>query len=407
MKYDFTTILDRRGKDALALDVLEQGSGPSHDYFSQVKVRDGFDQIPMWVADMNFATVPTIQEAMIERIQHPVFGYFYPRDEYFDKIIQWQERRNGVTGLTRDCIGYENGVLGGVTSALSVLCSRGDNVLVHAPVYVGFVNTLNNNGYHMILSPLKRDEAGIWRMDYEDMEQKLVKNHIHTAILCNPHNPTGRVWEKWELEKAMELYRKYDVYVISDEIWSDLTLEGYHHIPTQAISEDAKNRTVALYAPSKTFNLAGLVGSYHIIYNPWLRDRIRKEASLGHYNSMNLLSMYALIGAYQPEGYEWVDELRSVLTENADYAYRYICDHFEGVSLSKPQATYMLFLDCEKWCKNHGKTIDELQRAGLEVGVMWQDGRAFHGPYSIRMNLAHPFLRVKEAFERLDQYVFH
>lgn len=407
MKYDFTTILDRRGKDALALDVIERGSGPHYDYFSQVKVRDGFDQIPMWVADMNFATVPTIQQAMMERIQHPVFGYFYPRDEYFDKIIQWQEKRNGVTGLAKDCIGYENGVLGGVSSALSVLCSKGDNVLVHTPVYVGFVNTLNNNGYHMITSPLKRDAAGIWRMDYEDMEQKIVKNHIHAAILCSPHNPTGRVWERWELEKAMELYQKYDVYVISDEIWSDLILEGYHHIPAQSISEDAKNRTVALYAPSKTFNLAGLIGSYHIIYNPWLRERIRKEASLGHYNSMNLLSMYALIGAYQQEGYVWVDELRSVLTENADYACRYIKEHFKGVSAAEPQATYMLFLDCEAWCKDHGKTIDDLQRAGLEVGVMWQDGRAFYGPYSIRMNLAHPLSRVKEAFERLDQYVFN
>lgn len=312
-----------------------------------------------------------------------------------------------MTGLTAECIGYENGVLGGVTSALSVLCSKGDHVLVHAPVYIGFVNTLKNNGCHMVLSPLKLDEAGIWRMDYEDMERQIVKNKIHTAILCNPHNPTGRVWERWELEKAMELYRKYDVYVISDEIWSDLTLEGHCHIPTQSISQDARNRTAAFYAPTKTFNLAGLIGSYHIIYNPWLRDRIRKESSLGHYNSMNLLSMYALIGAYQPEGYEWVDELRSVLTENVNYAYQYICEHFQGVHAAKPQATYMLFLDCEEWCREHDKTIDELQKAGLSVGVMWQDGRAFHGPYSIRMNLAHPLSRVKEAFSRLDQYVFN
>ncbi len=165
-------------------------------------------------------------------------------------------------------------------------------------------------------------------------------------------------------------------------------------------------RTVALYAPSKTFNLAGLIGSYHIIYNPHIRDRVRKESSLSHYNSMNVLSMYALIGAYKPEGYEWVDELCQVLTENVDYAYRYIQEHFQGVSVARPEGTYMLFLDCEEWCRMHGKTIDELQRAGVEVGVIWQDGRQFHGEYGIRLNLALPKTLVEEAMRRLTEYVF-
>lgn len=244
-------------------------------------------------------------------------------------------------------------------------------------------------------------------MDLEDMERKIVENHIHVAIFCSPHNPTGRVWEREEIEKMMELYKKYNVYVISDEIWSDLILRGYKHMPTQSISEDAKNRTIALYAPSKTFNLAGLVGSYHIIYNPWLKDRMDKESSLSHYNNMNLLSMYALIGAYQHEGYDWVDQLCGVLTENVDYAVHYIEENFQGVKVSKPQGTYMLFLDCEQWCKENKKTIDELQIAGLEVGVLWQDGRPFHGEFGIRMNLALPTVRVKEAFDRLDKYVFN
>ena len=135
-----------------------------------------------------------------------------------------------------------------------------------------------------------QDENGIWRMDYADMEKHLAEEHIHAAILCSPHNPCGRVWERWELEKAMELYKKYNVYVVSDEIWSDIILSGHRHIPTQSISEDARMRTAALYAPSKTFNLAGLIGSYHIVYNPWWRDRIKKESSLCHYNSMNVLS---------------------------------------------------------------------------------------------------------------------
>ena len=312
-----------------------------------------------------------------------------------------------MTGLKPEHIGYENGVLGGVISALNVFCSRGDNVLVHQPTYIGFTKSLKNNGYNIVHSPLVQDENGVWRMDYEDMERKLVENRIHAAILCSPHNPCGRVWERWELERAMELYRKHDVFVVSDEIWSDLILDGHRHIPTQSVSEDARSRTVAVYAPSKTFNLAGLVGSYHIIYNPWIRERVEKESSLSHYNSMNVLSMHALLGAYRPEGYEWVDELRQVLTENVDYACNYIKEHFEGLEVSRPEGTYMLFIDCTRWCEAHGKTIDEVEQAAWKVGVAVQDGRMFHGPCHLRMNLALPLSRVKEAFERLDKYVFN
>ena len=398
MKYDFTSILDRTGKDAIAVE---------HIPIPGAQVKEGFDRIPMWVADMNFPTVPTIVEAMMERVRHSAYGYFDPSKEYYRSIIRWQETRNGVTGLKPEHIGYENGVLGGVISALNVMCSKGDNVLLHSPTYIGFTMSLENNGYHIVHSPLIKDENGVWRMDFEDMEKKIVKNRIHAAVFCSPHNPCGRVWERWEIEKAMELYKKYDVFVISDEIWSELILEGHKHIPTQSVSEDARNRTVAMYAPSKTFNLAGLVGSYHIIYNTWLRERVLKESSLSHYNAMNVLSMHALVGAYKPEGYEWLDELRQVLTDNVEFACRYIQDRFEGIEVSKPEGTYMLFLDCTKWCEKHGKTIDELQRAGVEVGVIWQDGRPFHGSCHIRMNLALPFSGVQEAFERLDRYVFH
>lgn len=401
MKYDFTSIMDRRGRDAIAVDGLGQEGG-----FAPSLPKEGFDIIPMWVADMNFPTVPTIPEEIIERAKHPAYGYFSATDEYYDSIIRWHERRNGVKGLTRECIGYENGVLGGVTSALNVICSKGDKVLLHSPTYIGFTGTLKNNGYDMVLSPLKKDENNVWRMDYEDMEEKLRKEKIHAAVICSPHNPCGRVWERWELEKAMELFRKYDVFVVSDEIWSDIILDGHKHIPTQSVSEDARMRTVALYAPSKTFNLAGLIGSYHIIYNSWLRDRVMKESSLPHYNDMNVLSMHALIGAYREEGYEWVDELCSVLTENVKYACEYIEKHFEGVEVSAPEGTYMLFLDCEKWCREHGKTMDELEKAGWDIGVAWQDGRMFHGEYAIRMNLALPLSRVKEALDRLSRYVF-
>lgn len=401
MKYDFESMIERKGNDALAVEAIGNGGG-----FAPDAPKDGFDIIPMWVADMNFATVPTIQEAIIDRVKHPLFGYFEPRDEYYGAIIDWQRRRNDVTTLEPKHIGYENGVIGGVLSAINVVCSKGDKVLLHSPTYIGFTFGLEGNGYHIVHSPLVLDDEGIWRMDYEDMEKKIVENHIHATVFCSPHNPCGRVWERWEIEKAMELFRKYDVYVISDEIWSDIILEGHKHIPTQSVSEDARNRTVALYAPSKTFNLAGLVGSYHIIYNDWLRDRVEKESSLSHYNEMNVLSMHALIGAYKNEGHEWLEELRSVINDNVNYACKYIEEKFDGVSVSKAQGTYMLFLDCTQWCKAHNMTIDELEKACWDVGVAVQDGRMFHGDCHLRMNLALPKSRVIEAFKRLDTYVF-
>ena len=167
--YDFTSIMDRHGRDAIAVDDLGKIPGMAPD-----KPKEGFDVIPMWVADMNFPTVPAITEAIIERAKHPAFGYFSPADEYFDSIIRWQERRNGVTGLMPEHIGYENGVLGGVISALKVICSAGDKVLVHSPTYIGFTGSLGNNGYKIIHSPLKQDESGVYRMDFDDMEDKIV-----------------------------------------------------------------------------------------------------------------------------------------------------------------------------------------------------------------------------------------
>ncbi|MCQ2401517.1 MAG: aminotransferase class I/II-fold pyridoxal phosphate-dependent enzyme [Lachnospiraceae bacterium] len=403
MKYDFTSYYDRHGMDSSAVD--HDPEGPSR---KGIVLKDGItDWIPMEVADMNFATVPTVPEAMIKRAEHPLFGYYRTRPEYFEEIIEWQTRRNDVRGLLIENIGYENSVLGGVATALHMLCSAGEPVLVHSPCYCGFLGVLNNNGYKTIASPLKMDENGIWRMDFADMDKKIKENRIHVAIFCSPHNPSGRVWERWEIEKAMEVYKDNDVTVISDEIWSDLILRGNKHIPTQSVSDYARNNTIAFYSITKTFNLAGLIGAYHIVYNKTLRERMEKEASLGHYNGMNLMSMYALIGAYKPEGYEWLDELREVLSDNSEYSYKYITENFKGVTLAMPQGTYLLYIDCSEWLKAHGMDLDALLKLGFEAGVDWQDGRDFLKPDTIRINTALPTERVKEAMRRLDKYVFN
>ena len=185
--------------------------------------------IPMWVADMNFPTAPSILEAMEERLAHPAFGYFQTSDAYLNSIISWQERRNQVEGLTAECIGYENGVLGGVVSVIKAVAHPGSKVLLHSPTYIGFTGSITSAGYQIVHSPMYRDEDGVWRMDFEDMDAKIRENNIHVAVFCSPHNPCGRVWERWEIEKAMEVYEKNDCIVISDEIYGDLKLLCVNH----------------------------------------------------------------------------------------------------------------------------------------------------------------------------------
>ena len=403
MKYDFTSIIDRHGKDSTAVEGIGRkiwGNEPDAP-------KEGFDAIPMWVADMNFATCPSVPAAIIERAKHPLYGYFSASDVYYEKIIQWQTERNGFRDLKREYIGYENGVHGCVTSAVQTLTAPGDKVLLHSPTYVGFAADVEYLGRTSVYSPLKKDENGVWRMDYEDMDAKLKANNIHLAIFCSPHNPAGRVWERWELEKAMEIFEANQCFVISDEIWADITYTGHQHTPTLMVNDWAREHTVAVYAPSKTFNLAGLIGSYHIIYNKYLRDRVTAHGDATHYNEMNVLSMHALIGAYSDEGREWVSELLQVLEGNCKYACDHIRQHYYGVDVSMPQGTYMLFLDLTDYCRRTGKTLDQVIKAGWDVGVAWQDGRAFHGPCHIRMNLASPLSRIQEAFHRLDKYVFN
>ena len=397
MKYDFTTVLDRRGRDSTAADVIP---------FKGFQVDEGFSPIPMWIADMSFKAAPPVMAAIYKRMEMPNFGYFPLPKEYFDSIIRWQQKRNSVEGLLPEHIGYENGVLGGVSSAIQAFTAPGEEILVHSPTYVGFTHTFQDTGRIAVHSPLKRDGEGIWRMDYEDMDRKIKEHNIHLAIFCSPHNPCGRVWERREIERAMEVYAANDCLVISDEIWSDIIMPGYKHIPTQSISEDARERTVAFYAPSKTFSLAGLVGSYHIIYNKYLRDRVLRQSRLSHYNDCNVLSVHALIGGFSPEGEAWAEEMIHVVKGNLDYACGFIRDNFPGVKVMRPQGTYMLFLDCGDFCRSQGISISRLQERGVRCGVIWQNGEDFLLPDSIRMNFALPRSLAEEAMERLKKYVF-
>ncbi|MBR0508334.1 MAG: aminotransferase class I/II-fold pyridoxal phosphate-dependent enzyme [Clostridia bacterium] len=397
MEFDFTTILDRRGRDALAVDVVP---------YRDVTVEDGLRPIPMWVADMSFPAAPSVVEAIKARLGHPNFGYFLLPDVYYDAIIRWQRTRHGVEGLEKAHIGYENGVLGGVSAAIRALTNEGDPILVHSPTYIGFLHVLKDLGRRIVTSPLTRDEAGVWRMDYAGMARKIRENGVKLVIFCSPHNPCGRVWTREEIERAMDVYRDCGCTVLSDEIWADLTFPGHEHVPTQSVSEDARERTIAFYAPSKTFSLAGLIGSYHIVYNEALRKAVTDKGDETYYNSCNVLSLHALLGAYSERGARWVDELLTVLYGNLKYVKTFLESNFPGVSTFLPEGTYMLFVNCRAWCDAHGVTMDELLKRGVRAGVIWQNGADFGDPDCIRMNVALPFTLVKEAMQRLKTRVF-
>ena len=397
MQYDFETCVDRRGKDSIAANVVP---------FPGVELAKDVKRYPMWVADMSFPTAPFIIDAIQKRLMTPSFGYFETPDAYYDAILYWHRIRNSRQDITREMIGYENGVLGGVGAAVRAFSAAGDSILVHSPAYVGFIGTLRKLGRNMVTSPLQRDAAGVWRMDYADMEKKILENKIHLAILCSPHNPTGRVWEKEELETALEICRRHDVIVISDEIWSDIIMPGYRHIPTQSVSPDAKARTIALYAPSKTFSLAGLIGAYSVICDSYLRDRVLKASENAIYNAMNVLSMHALIGAYSDAGMAWTDQMCAVIDRNIGAVCDFVKERCPGVRLMRSQGTYMLYLDCAEWCRAHSTPILDLLLRGVRAGVIWQNGEGFLWPDTIRVNTALPHPMVMEALEILKKKVF-
>ena len=396
MKYDFYTHMERKGHDALAFDVVP---------YEGAKVKEGVKRIPMWVADMNFPVFPGVIKRMEERLKEPHFGYYYMSDEYYESIINWHKIRYGCE-VKKEDIAYENGVLGCLSSALSALTEEGECILTHSPVYTGFIKTIENLNRKLVLSPLQKDKDGIFRMDLEDMENKIKDHNIKVCLLCSPHNPSGRVWSKEELEDVMALYKKYDCTVICDEIWADIVYKENVHIPLYSLNKDAYKRTICMYAPSKTFNLAGLIGAYHVIGNEDIRKKVEKVSVATHYNYCNVLSMHALNGAYSSEGALWCDELVESLNKNMDYACSFIKENFKGVEVTKPEGTYMLLIDCTLWCSAHHMEFDDLVRKGIYEGIIWNDGRPFHAENSIRLNLALPYDTLKEAFEIMKNKVF-
>ncbi len=390
MSYSFDQIWKREGHDAMKWEF------PRYEQCSVYSPCE--DIIPMWVADMDFATPPCVIDAITKRLAHPILGYFGLPTEYTDAINTWQSTRYGCKEtLTRENVMYQNSVLGAVSAFLQAYTLAGESILLNSPMYLGFQLTLKNLGRNICDSALVQDENGIFRMDFEDMEKKIIANKIAVMVFCSPHNPTGRVWEQWEIEKVTELCAKHSVKIISDEIWADfITDKTCKHIPTQSVSETAKQITAAVYAPSKTFNIAGLVGAYSICYNPVMCAKLNAVSAATHYNGANILSCHALIGGYT-NGAEWIDEMNTYIRTNQEYVVDYINTNFKGVKAYIPQSTYLLWVDVA----DCGTPYDELFEKILKTGVLPSTGKQFYSDHHIRLNLACPKSMCEDAMARL------
>ena len=405
--YDFDRPIDRR-HDAYS---YSQKWSCAKALAQRLGVKEIIDNhIALFTADMDLRCAQPILDALHATVDHGIFGYstLDGCSAYTDAIHGWFERHDRWD-VDCDLMSLSAGTVKALDVCVQAFTKPGDGVIIQRPVYPPCMHVVEDNDRMILNNQLIRHTAKdpegdlYYSIDFDNLEELAARPEAKMFILCNPHNPVGRVWSVEELERMAQICMRHDVLIVADEIHGDLVCEGItmHHMAQVA----PEARVITCTAVNKTFNLAGLIGSYHIIYNSWLKDRIDKESSLCHYNDMNVLSMHALIGAYKPEGHEWVDELCEVLTENVNIAYDFF-SNIDGIDTAKPEGTYMLFLDCKGWCTAHNQTLEDLYKKGQSVGVYWQDGRPFHNEYGIRVNLALPKSRVEEALNRFRNYVF-
>jgi cystathionine beta-lyase len=386
--YDFDTIYDR--------------APTSSNKWSNTKQRTGVDDIlSMWIADMDFASPPEVVEAIKERAAHPLFGYTLRTDGYYDGLINWLKRRQGWDGIQRDWILYTPGVVAGFSFAIQAYSHPGDKVVIQPPVYYPFMRQILNNGRRIVENPLKIVDGG-YVMDYEDLENK-IDGRTKMIILCSPHNPIGRVWKREELEPLVEVCEKKDIIIISDEIHSDLILGDIKHTPTATISEEALQRTVALVAPSKTFNLAGLVNGSAIIPNKKLRDAFNNILQNNSTRNTNIFGIVSQEAAYN-KGETWLEELLAYLRENYKFFEKYISEKIPRLKVYPLEGTYLAWVDCTSL----GMNDVELNEFMLKKAKLWLDeGTLFGsgGSMFMRFNIACPRSTLKGALKRFEKAV--
>ncbi len=378
MKYDFDSVVDRRGTGSLKWSV-------------------GEGELPMWVADMDFAAAPEIRRAIEARARHGVFGYTDVTDRWYDAYIGWWRRRHGFE-IKKDWLMFCTGVVPAISSTVRKLTTPNENVVLLTPVYNIFFNSIVNNGCRVLECPLLYSDGG-FAVDFDALERVLGDPQTTLMILCNPHNPVGRIWRADELRRVGELCRKHGVTVISDEIHCDLTAPGRSYLPFASVSDTCREISVTCIAPTKAFNLAGLSTSAIFVPNEALRNRVRRAINTDEAAEPGAFAVTAAVAAFE-EGGGWLDELREYVDGSKREAHRFISQNIPQVVSHVSEATYLMWLDCSGFCSRS----DELARyIRQKTGLYLSDGVQYGGSGAgfLRLNVACPRSVLHDGLERL------
>lgn len=392
--YNFDKIINRKGTNCLKYDYAVERGKPA-------------DVLPLWVADMDFTVSEEITKSLHAAVDHGIYGYTQPKDAYYNAITNWMEKNHNWK-TKREWIMKTPGVVFALGAAVKAFTKPGDAVLIQNPVYYPFTNIIRDNDRRVIDNTLvyeKRVTEGKsqYSIDYEDFERKIVQENIKLFILCNPHNPVGRVWTREELQYLGEICLRHHVIVVSDEIHNDFVYPGFEHTVFANVDPRFAEFTVTCTAPSKTFNLAGLQISNIFISNETLREAFQKEIDKTGYDEPNALGAVACEAAYRG-GQEWLDQLRAYLLENLNFLRAYLQEKISQIHLVEPEGTYLVWLDCSELGIS-GKELDQfiVEKAGL-----WLDGGAMFGPSGAdfqRVNIACPRATLELALDKLKAAV--
>ena len=383
MKYNFDEIIPRRNTNSVKWDEAAQD-----------------DIIPLWVADMDFRVLPQITEALRQRVDHGVFGYTHVPDSYYESVIRWFKDQHGLQGVKPSDIIYTSGVVPAISAIVRGLTLPGDKVLVQTPVYNCFFSSIRNQGCMVEENHLVY-KNNTYVVDWDDFERKCADSRVRIFLLCNPHNPAGRVWKKEELLRMGEICQKHDVFVISDEIHCELVMPGNEYTPFASLSDDFLKNSATCEAPTKAFNIAGLQIANIIVKDRNKRERIDRAINIHEVCDVNPFGVIATEAAYTEEGAEWLRQLNTYLFAN----YRFLCDffskHFPSLEVVKLEGTYLVWVDCSSLGKSSTEIVNNLYRHGVWMndGVMYgENQRAF-----IRINIACPRKILEEGLLRMEK----
>lgn len=384
MQYNFDEIIDRHGTDAIKIEVIE-------------KEWKRTDLLPLWVADMDFRTPACVLNAIRERLDNGVMGYTCAPDSYFQSIVDWCYRRYGWS-IQSEAITYVPGIVPGIGMAIESFTNPGDKVMIQPPVYHPFRILSEKKGRQVVSNPLLY-KGGRYEMDFERMEKDM--EGCKLFILCNPHNPGGRVWTREELLRVADVCHRHNVLVFSDEIHCDLTFKPYHHTPYASISEEARMNSVTFMSPSKAFNMAGLVSSQALIFNSELREHFKAYLEAGELNMGHVFSYLSVRAAYT-QGEPWLEAVLDYIKRNILYIDSFLRNNISPIKAVIPQASYLIFLDC----RDLHLSQMELNRFFIEKArLALNDGEIFgkEGIGFMRLNAASPRSVIEEAMNRLQQ----